>query len=48
MEGAYWPNDIAILKLVTPIKESDKINYATLLENGSDPVVNSTVIAVGW
>ncbi|KAM3547955.1 hypothetical protein MY1884_009374 [Beauveria asiatica] len=46
--GAYAVNDIAILKLSTPIAESDKIKYATLPENGSDPVVNSTAVVAGW
>ncbi|ODA79102.1 hypothetical protein RJ55_04693 [Drechmeria coniospora] len=41
-------NDIAILKLSTPIAESDKIKYATLPKNGSDPVINSTAIVAGW
>lgn len=41
-------NDIGILKLATPIKESKSIRYATLAANGSDPVVNSIATAVGW
>ncbi|KAK8925615.1 hypothetical protein H634G_10152 [Metarhizium anisopliae BRIP 53293] len=41
-------NDIAILKLSTPIEESDKIKYATLPENDSDPVVDSTAVTAGW
>ncbi|EFZ03809.1 peptidase S1 domain protein [Metarhizium robertsii] len=45
---AYWLNDIAILKLSTPIEKSDKIGYATLPADGSDPMANSTAIAVGW
>ncbi|KAF5131530.1 Trypsin [Metarhizium anisopliae] len=40
--GLFAVNDIGILKLSTPIEESDKIKYAKLPQNGSDPVVNST------
>ncbi|KJK75903.1 hypothetical protein H634G_09268 [Metarhizium anisopliae BRIP 53293] len=41
-------NDIAILKLATPIEESKSIRYATLAANSSDPVVNSIAIVAGW
>ncbi|EXU98743.1 peptidase S1 domain protein [Metarhizium robertsii] len=34
-------DDIAILKLATPIEESDMIRYATLPASGSDPVLNT-------
>ncbi|KAM3476427.1 hypothetical protein MY8738_006953 [Beauveria namnaoensis] len=44
----YWPNDIQIWKLLTAIEESDKIKYAKLPEEGSDPAPNSTAITVGW
>ncbi|KJK73673.1 hypothetical protein H634G_11062 [Metarhizium anisopliae BRIP 53293] len=40
--GLFAVNDIGILKLSTLIEESDKIKYAKLPQNGSDPVVNST------
>lgn len=41
-------NDIGILKLSTPIEKSNKIKYATLPEDDSDPVVNSIVVTAGW
>ncbi|OAA37904.1 Trypsin- protease [Metarhizium rileyi] len=44
----YANNDIAIIKLETPIEKSDKIGYATLAANGSDPVVDSMAIIAGW
>ncbi|PQK15859.1 hypothetical protein BB8028_0006g01810 [Beauveria bassiana] len=47
-EPANWPDDIQIWKLLTAIEESDKIKYAKLPEEGSDPAPNSTAIAVGW
>lgn len=43
-----WPNDIAILKLATPIEESKTVGYARLPANGSDPVAGSIAIAAGW
>ncbi|KAM3455877.1 hypothetical protein NHJ6243_008368 [Beauveria neobassiana] len=46
--GVRTSNDIGILKLSTPIEKSEAIGYATLPENGSDPVVNSTAVAAGW
>ncbi|KAK8142397.1 hypothetical protein G3M48_008825 [Beauveria asiatica] len=46
--GPYAVNDIAILKLATPIKKSGTISYATLPANGSDPVANSIAIVAGW
>lgn len=46
--GPYAVDDIGILKLSTPIKESESISYAILPANGSDPVVNSTATAAGW
>ncbi|KAF1738263.1 Trypsin [Beauveria bassiana] len=47
-QPTYWPNDIQIWKLLTAIEESDKIKYAKLPEEGSDPAPNSTAITVGW
>ncbi|EXU94646.1 peptidase S1 domain protein [Metarhizium robertsii] len=44
---SYEENDIAILKLSTPIENSNTIEYATLPPTGSDAVVNSTAIAAG-
>ncbi|KAF5120248.1 Trypsin [Metarhizium anisopliae] len=41
-------NDIAIIKLATPIQESKTIRYARLPEDGFDPAPNSTAIAIGW
>ncbi|QLI69573.1 uncharacterized protein G6M90_00g053390 [Metarhizium brunneum] len=41
-------NDIAIVKLATPIQESKTIRYARLPEDGFDPAPNSTAIAIGW
>lgn len=44
----YANNDIGIIKLSSPIEQSDKISYATLAANGSDPVVDSMAIIAGW
>ncbi|KID82278.1 trypsin-like protease [Metarhizium guizhouense ARSEF 977] len=41
-------NDIGILKLSDPIKESAIISYARLPVNGSDPAVNSIATTAGW
>lgn len=41
-------NDIGIIKLASPIEESDKISYATLASDGSDPVVGSMATVAGW
>ncbi|KAF5124174.1 Trypsin [Metarhizium anisopliae] len=46
--GIFHPNDIAIVKLLSPIEKSDTIGYATLPANGSDPVVNSMATVAGW
>lgn len=46
--GLFHPNDIAIIKLSSPIKKSDKISYTTLPTKGSDPVVNSLATVAGW
>ncbi|KID81312.1 extracellular trypsin protease [Metarhizium guizhouense ARSEF 977] len=46
--GPFAINDIAILKLSTPIEKSNKIKYATLPKDDSDPVVNSTAVTAGW
>ncbi|KID77287.1 Trypsin [Metarhizium brunneum] len=44
----YPKHDIAILKLSTPIQESDTIGYANLPAAGSDPVANSLATIAGW
>ncbi|KAK8141168.1 hypothetical protein G3M48_000663 [Beauveria asiatica] len=44
-KDAYAPNDIAIVKLVTPIPESKTIKHAKLPKPLSDPKVNSTAVA---
>ncbi|KJK76484.1 hypothetical protein H634G_08072 [Metarhizium anisopliae BRIP 53293] len=44
----YADNDIGIIKLSSPIEEGDKISYATLPEDGSDPVVGSMATVAGW
>ncbi|KAK8912081.1 Trypsin [Metarhizium anisopliae] len=41
-------NDIAILKLSTPIEESETISYAKLPASGSSPVIDSIAVAAGW
>ncbi|KAM3521726.1 hypothetical protein MY4038_008929 [Beauveria bassiana] len=41
-------NDIAILKLSSPIEESETIGYAKLPPGGSNPVNGSTAVAAGW
>ncbi|KJZ76103.1 hypothetical protein HIM_04559 [Hirsutella minnesotensis 3608] len=41
-------NDIAIIKLATPIEKSDTIKYATLPADGSDPAENSNAVVAGW
>ncbi|KID64680.1 Peptidase cysteine/serine, trypsin-like protein, partial [Metarhizium brunneum ARSEF 3297] len=41
-------NDIAILKLSTPIQESEIISYAKLPASGSSPVIGSIAVAAGW
>ncbi|KAK8917100.1 Trypsin [Metarhizium anisopliae] len=41
-------NDIAILKLSTPILESETIAYTQLPATGSEPGARSTVVAAGW
>ncbi|EFZ03846.2 chymotrypsin B1 [Metarhizium robertsii ARSEF 23] len=46
--GPWVENDIAVLKLSTPIEKSNTIDYATLPPVGSDAMVNSTAIAAGW
>ncbi|KAF5122520.1 Trypsin [Metarhizium anisopliae] len=40
-------NDIAIVKLLTPIEKSDIIDYALLPADGSNPVADSAAIAAG-
>ncbi|EFZ01969.1 peptidase S1 domain protein [Metarhizium robertsii] len=44
----YADNDIGIIKLSSPIEEGDKISYAKLAEDGSDPVVGSMATVAGW
>ncbi|EFY91884.1 Trypsin [Metarhizium acridum CQMa 102] len=44
----YAVNDIGIIKLSTPLKESEKIGYAKLPADGFDPMVNSTAVVAGW
>ncbi|KAM3449261.1 hypothetical protein MY5147_009797 [Beauveria neobassiana] len=46
--GSYLVNDVAIIKLLTPIGESEKIRFATLPPDGWTPAANSTAIAAGW
>ncbi|RYN41176.1 hypothetical protein AA0113_g6731 [Alternaria arborescens] len=41
-------NDIAILKLSTPVATSSTIGYATLAASGSDPAAGSTATVLGW
>ncbi|KAF5004821.1 hypothetical protein FDECE_8698 [Fusarium decemcellulare] len=41
-------NDIAILKLSAPIQKGSAISYATLTEQGSDPVPESITTVAGW
>jgi trypsin len=41
-------NDLAILKLRTPIPQSSTIKYATLAAAGSDPADNSVATTAGW
>ncbi|KAK8925559.1 Chymotrypsinogen A [Metarhizium anisopliae] len=48
LPGGREENDIAIVKLSTPIEKSDTIDYAGLPPAGGDAVVNSTAIAAGW
>ncbi|OAA34108.1 Trypsin- protease [Beauveria brongniartii RCEF 3172] len=45
----HWEdNDIAIVKLSTPIEKSNTIEFATLPPAGSDAVVDSKATAAGW
>ncbi|PVI00574.1 putative trypsin [Periconia macrospinosa] len=41
-------NDIAILKLSTPIPEGNGIAYVKLPGNGTDPVANTSSTVAGW
>ncbi|PVH94868.1 trypsin-like serine protease [Periconia macrospinosa] len=43
-----YVNDVAILKLSTPIAESSTIKYATLATSGSDPASGTTLTVAGW
>ncbi|PMB71047.1 Trypsin [Beauveria bassiana] len=45
---SYRVNDVAIIKLLTPIGESENIRFATLPPDGWTPAANSTAIAAGW
>ncbi|PMB70947.1 Trypsin [Beauveria bassiana] len=44
----YANNDIGIIKLASPIKKSDKIDYASLPADGSDAMVGSMGTVAGW
>lgn len=46
--GFELNNDIAILTLSTPIKESEIISYAKLPASGSSPMIDSMAVAAGW
>ncbi|KID83811.1 extracellular trypsin protease [Metarhizium guizhouense ARSEF 977] len=48
LPGDREENDIAILKLSTPIEKSDTIDYVRLPLAGGDAAVNSTGISAGW
>ncbi|XWW94261.1 hypothetical protein V2A60_002204 [Cordyceps javanica] len=48
VEGTEHHNDVAILKLATPIEKSSDIDYATLPPAGSDAAVGSNATAAGW
>ncbi|KAF4465910.1 trypsin-related protease [Fusarium albosuccineum] len=41
-------NDIAIVRLASPIEDTAVIGYATLPKHCSDPVPNSTATTAGW
>ncbi|CAI6341141.1 unnamed protein product [Periconia digitata] len=43
-----YENDIAVIKLSTPIPESDTIKYAKLAASGSDPAAGTTLTVAGW
>ncbi|KJZ74975.1 hypothetical protein HIM_05706 [Hirsutella minnesotensis 3608] len=47
-EVGYYSDDIAVLKLSTPIEKSETISYAMLPPNGSDPLGGSSAITAGW
>ncbi|KAM3457602.1 hypothetical protein MY3296_001034 [Beauveria thailandica] len=47
-KGVFAPNDITLVKLVTPIPESDTIKHAKLPKALSVPKVNSTAETAGW
>ncbi len=48
-EYAVLLNDIAILKLSTPIEENGgTIRFASLPESGSDPEADSKATVAGW
>ncbi|KAG8425873.1 hypothetical protein J3459_008663 [Metarhizium acridum] len=47
-KGAREANDIAILKLSTPIEKSDTIDYARLPAADRDVAGNSAAIVAGW
>ncbi|KAM3531937.1 hypothetical protein MY4038_004286 [Beauveria bassiana] len=44
----YANHDIGIIKLASPIKKSDKIDYASLPADGSDAMVGSMGTVAGW
>lgn len=41
-------NDVSVLKLSTPIPESDTIKYISLAEAGSDPAAGIDAVVAGW
>ncbi|EAT87042.2 hypothetical protein HBI56_139780 [Parastagonospora nodorum] len=41
-------NDIAIIKLRTPIATSSTISYASLAASGQDPAAGTTLTVAGW
>lgn len=48
-EYGVFLDDIAILKLATPIEENgETIRYASLPEGGTDPEANSKATVAGW
>jgi trypsin len=44
----YANNDIGIIKLSTPIERNERIAYATLTADSSDPPVSSMAVVAGW
>lgn len=46
--GSTLNNDVALLKLSTPIQTSGSISYGRLAASGSDPAAGSTLTVAGW